>query len=143
MISLASVSDHPGIIEIWELSVRATHHFLPETYLLEIKALLPEILIQVPVYLYTGRDGSIKGFAGVVDQKIEMLFIHPGSRGLGFGRLLTRFCIDTMQACKVDVNEQNEQAVQFYKKMGFTITGRKELDSMGKPFPVLNMQLTG
>jgi putative acetyltransferase len=122
--------------------VRATHHFLPETYLQEIKAMLPEILKQVPVYTYTGTDGLIKGFTGVVDQKIEMLFMLPGSRGIGLGRLLTRYCIDVLKAYLVDVNEQNDQAVQFYKKMGFAVTGRQELDSMERPFPILNMQLT-
>lgn len=142
VISMASENDHPVIIEIWELSVRATHHFLPEAYLQEIKALLPEILKQVPVYTYTGTDGLIKGFAGVVDQKIEMLFIHPDSRGMGLGRLLTRYCIDVLKAFMVDVNEQNDQAVQFYKKMGFVISGRQELDSLERPFPILNMQLS-
>jgi len=115
---------------------------LPETYLQEIKALLPEILFQVPVYVYRYPHGTIKGFAGVADQKIEMLFVHPDSRGKGIGRLLTRYCIDSMQASMVDVNEQNGQDVQFYKKMGFMITGRQELDSLGRPFPILNMQLT-
>ncbi|KPR39388.1 acetyltransferase, partial [Citrobacter freundii] len=37
------------------------------------------------------------------------------------------------------VNEQNEQAVGFYKKMGFTVTGRTEVDDLGRAHPLLNL----
>ncbi len=38
-----------------------------------------------------------------------------------------------------NVNEQNAQAVGFYKKMGFKVTGRSEVDDLGKPYPLLNL----
>lgn len=139
-VTAAVEKDYPAIIMLWELSVRATHHFLPEEYLQEIKALLPSILPQVSLYVYRSEDGSLKGFAGILGKKIEMLFIHPASMGHGIGRLFIEFCLEQLQADKVDVNEQNEKAVGFYQKMGFRITGRRELDSMGRPFPLLLMQ---
>ncbi|WP_311769057.1 GNAT family protein [Novispirillum itersonii] len=40
------------------------------------------------------------------------------------------------------MNEDNPQAVAFYRHMGFTVTGRSEVDGSGKPFPLLHMQLT-
>jgi putative acetyltransferase len=141
MISKATEKDYPAIIEVWEQSVRATHHFLPEDYLQEIKTLLPSILPAVPVYVFKTEKGTIKGILGVAEQKIEMLFIHPGSRGQGIGKLLTRFAVDELKADKVDVNEQNEQAVGFYMKMGFVQKGRTDTDSMGRPFPLLLMEL--
>ena len=141
MISKAKEKDYPDIIDVWEKSVRATHHFLPEDYLQEIKALLPSILTAIPVYVFKAENGTIKGILGVAEQKIEMLFIHPDSRGQGVGKLLTRFAIDELKANKVDVNEQNKQAVGFYLKMGFVQTGRTDTDSMGRPFPLLIMEL--
>ncbi|RYZ54653.1 MAG: GNAT family N-acetyltransferase, partial [Chitinophagaceae bacterium] len=39
----------------------------------------------------------------------------------------------------VDVNEQNEMAVGFYRHFGFRVTGRSETDSLGKPYPLLTM----
>ncbi|ENH9207696.1 GNAT family N-acetyltransferase, partial [Vibrio vulnificus] len=42
---------------------------------------------------------------------------------------------------KVDVNEQNPQAVGFYEHMGFKVVSRSPLDDMGKPFPILHMTL--
>lgn len=42
---------------------------------------------------------------------------------------------------KVDVNEQNDKALGFYLRMGFRIIGRNETDGMGKPYPILHLQL--
>ncbi|GAM72145.1 acetyltransferase [Vibrio sp. JCM 19236] len=39
------------------------------------------------------------------------------------------------------MNEQNPEAAGFYKKMGFKVTSRSPLDDMGKPFPILHMEL--
>ncbi len=35
------------------------------------------------------------------------------------------------------------QAVGFYKKMGFKVTGRSEVDDLGKPYPLLNLAYVG
>ena len=140
MISLATYSDHPALIEVWESSVRATHHFLPEDYLQEIKSLLPSLLPKVKIYAWRNENGTIKGFAGVAGGKLEMLFIHPDSFGLGLGKQLTRFCIYSLGINEVDVNEQNEAAISFYQKMEYQLIGRQELDSLGRPFPILHFR---
>lgn len=57
------------------------------------------------------------------------------------GRLLVEHAIGQGGVTQVDVNEQNEQAVGFYLKMGFTVTGRSALDGQGKPYPLLHMAL--
>src|SRR5215470_15333773 len=118
MIVPATENDYAAIIELWELSVRATHHFLPEDYLQEIKQLLPTIFPHVQIYTWQ-EAGTIKGFVGVAGDKMEMLFIHPGSMGQGLGRMLADYCIRTLNADKVDVNEHNAEAVKFYKKIGY------------------------
>ncbi|MGZ8518501.1 MAG: GNAT family N-acetyltransferase [Chitinophagaceae bacterium] len=141
MVNNATEKDYPEIIEVWELSVRATHHFLPEGYLQHIKTLLPSILPSVQLFITRNENGKITGFLGVAESKIEMLFIHPADRGKGTGRLLTQFAIDQLQATAVDVNEQNEQAVGFYVKMGFSVIDRTNTDGLGKPYPLLLMKL--
>jgi putative acetyltransferase len=72
--------------------------------------------------------------------KWKMLFIHPRNMRQRLGRLLAEYCIHTLKADKVDVNEHNTEAVKFYKKMGYRQTGRRELDGMGRPFPLLEMK---
>ena len=141
MIKKAMENDYPEIIQVWEQSVRATHHFLPEDYLQEVKALLPDIFPAVSIYIFENDQYGIEGFLGVANDKIEMLFIHPGRRGQGIGGLLTQFAIEELKTDKVDVNEQNEQAVGFYQRMGFVISGRTDRDGMGRPYPLLQMKL--
>ena len=137
----ATEKDYSAIAIVWEASVRATHDFLPEDYLQEIKGLLPTIFPAVPIYVFLNDRSEIEGFIGVADHKIEMLFIHPGARRKGIGRLLTEFAVSELKADKVDVNEQNEQAVGFYRRLGFTVEGRTDKDGMGRPFPLLQMKL--
>lgn len=85
--------------------------------------------------------GRVVGFVGVEQDKVEMLFIHPAWRGRGIGSRLLKYAFNVLGARLVDVNEQNEQAVGFYLRMGFEVEGRSELDSTGKPFPLLHMRL--
>ena len=142
MITLATYKDHEEIIKVWEESIRVTHHFLGEEYLQEIKSLIPSTLQQVKVYAWREKDGRIKGFTGIGNQKMEMLFIHPSYFGRRLGTQLTNFCIHSLNVDEVDVNEQNEPAVHFYAKMGYRLVGRNEVDSQGKPFAILHLKHT-
>ncbi|MDF9797969.1 putative acetyltransferase [Catalinimonas alkaloidigena] len=136
------LADFPEIVEVWEASVRATHHFLTEEDILYFKPLiLHEYLDAVDLWVALDQKRKIIGFLGVIDDSIEMLFIHPEHRGMGAGKLLLHHAIDTFHAKYVDVNEQNVQAVNFYKKMGFITQDRSERDSLGKPYPILHMKL--
>ncbi|TMD66902.1 MAG: GNAT family N-acetyltransferase [Chloroflexi bacterium] len=53
----------------------------------------------------------------------------------------SQLCDSERGATTVDVNEQNDQALGFYLRMGFVVVGRSELDSNGKPYPLLHMRL--
>lgn len=141
-VSKVYADDFPRVIEVWEASVRATHHFLSEGDIQFIKPLIPEALSQV-AELACVRDGEgqVVGFVGVENEKLEMLFIHPMWHGQGAGSRLLSYAVKTLGARLVDVNEQNEQAVGFYLRRGFKVQGRSELDSTGKPFPLLHMRL--
>ena len=141
MIIPASKQHYPAIIDLWERSVRATHHFLPEEYLQTIKKLLPAVLPAVRLFVFENDDKTLSGFLGVAEKKIEMLFIHPDKIGQGIGRQLTRYAIEQMHAHKVDVNEDNPEALGFYLHVGFVQTGRSETDGLGKPYPLLHMEL--
>lgn len=130
------------MLDVWENSVRATHDFLSED---DIEFFKPIIIEQafpaVTLRCVKNEDGAIQGFVGILDAKIEMLFILNEARGQGLGKVLLQCAIEQLGANKVDVNEQNPQAVDFYKHMGFRVESRSPLDDMGKPFPILHMEL--
>ncbi len=133
-------SDYLEVVDLWEASVRATHHFLPESDIQYFRPLiLHQYLDQVALSCLRDRTRKIAGFLGVADGKIEMLFIHPEVRGQGVGKRLLRYAVQDLGAKEVDVNEQNEQAVGFYHHLGFTTISRSPVDGMGKPYPLLHM----
>lgn len=135
-----NASYYEAIVKVWEKSVRATHDFLQET---DIEFFRPLILNEYlsAVNLRCGKNdaGDVVGFIGVADGNIEMLFLDPDCMGLGYGRALLEYAIGEMGAVKVDVNEQNPNAVGFYEHLGFKVIGRSPVDNMGKPFPLLHM----
>ena len=142
IIEVPTAVDFPELTEVWEASVRATHDFLKEEDIRFYKPLvLNEFLKAVQLYCIKSDTGKIAGFMGLVDKSIEMLFIDPLFRGNGIGKTLVQFAVNACKADKVDVNEQNTQALGFYQKMDFAVTGRSEQDTMGKPYPILHMAL--
>lgn len=141
-IERASKAEYQTLIDIWEASVRATHDFLSED---DLQALKPLILGQyfdaVNLTCVKTSSGVIAGFCGVHAGNIEMLFIAPELRGQGVGAALASHAITVQGATKVDVNEQNPQALGFYQRIGFVVTGRSPTDGQGKPYPLLHMAL--
>lgn len=141
-IETCEPSVFPQLVEIWEDSVRKTHGFLSEEDIAYFKPLiLDSYLYAVDLRVIRDLDSQILGFLGVAEGNLEMLFLHPDAFGKGLGRLCLDHAIYEMGVEKVDVNEQNEQALGFYLHCGFKIIARSELDPQGKPFPILHLAL--
>ena len=134
--------DYPEITDVWEASVRATHDFLTEEDIGFLRPLvLNEYLDAVDLSCVRDNKGRIIGFLGVDGNNIEMLFIDPACRGQSVGRRLLEHAIRSLNCTRVDVNEQNGQAMGFYRHLGFEEIGRSPLDGQGRPFPLLHMRL--
>ncbi|MDC9623321.1 GNAT family N-acetyltransferase [Xenorhabdus sp. XENO-7] len=141
-IKQATETDFAILTQIWEASVRATHDFLPETIIEELRPLiLNDYLPNLIIYKAVNNPHIIEGFVAVDQQRVEMLFISPQARGKGIGKMLLAFAMTELQINELDVNEQNEQGVGFYKHMGFQVFARSEVDGQGNPFPLLHMKL--
>jgi len=140
MIRKIKVTDYPRLMEIWESAVLSTHDFLKEEDFLYYKKRLPVYFQYVNLFGFE-QEGILIGFMGIAEGNLEMLFIDNKYRGAGIGKKLITYAIDNLQVTKVDVNEQNVQAVGFYEYMGFNIYKRSNLDGEGKEYLILHMQL--
>ena len=140
MIRKIKVTDYPRLIEIWESAVLSTHDFLKEEDFLYYKERLPVYFQYVNLFGFE-QEGILIGFMGIAEGNLEVLFIDNKYRGAGIGKKLITYAIDNLQVTKVDVNEQNVQAVGFYEYMGFNIYKRSNLDGEGKEYLILHMQL--
>ena len=140
MIRKIEVTDYPRLVEIWESAVSATHDFLKEEDFRYYKQQLPTYFQYVNLYGWE-KNGRLAGFMGIAEGNLEMLFVDNDYRGIGVGKELITYAIDNLEVTKVDVNEQNVQALGFYKHVGFQVYERSELDGEGKEYPILHMRL--
>ena len=118
---------------IWQKSVETTHLFLSPQVVIGLK--------QIPILLvsFTDDDKPI-GFAGIADDKLEMLFLSPDYFQQGIGYKMISTAIQDYQIKYVDVNKQNPKALKFYLRQGFTIFKHSPVDSDNRPFPILHLK---
>ncbi len=139
-IETCNEKDYKTLVEIWERSVRATHSFLTEKYIMDIReSLISKYFNAVSLYVIYD-EYTIVGFMGLYDPNIEMLFIDSMYMGKGLGTQLIEFA-KSLGVDSVDVNEQNTKALGFYQANGFHIVSRDEFDGDGRHFPILHLSL--
>ncbi len=140
-ITAASSGDHARLLSIWESAVRATHDFLADEDFAYYQSRMMDYFGQVDLYVCNDERAEAVGFMGVSGDMLEMLFVDAAHRGSGIGKRLLNHAVTKLGVCRVDVNEQNSQAVGFYERMGFKVTGRSSHDNEGMPYPILHLQL--
>ncbi|RYE57523.1 MAG: GNAT family N-acetyltransferase [Sphingobacteriales bacterium] len=129
------------VLNVWEKSVLASHHFLTNEDFIEIKALFNEYDFGAITMLCLMDGEKVSGFLGLYESKIEMLFLDPHYMGKGLGKKLIEFAVQNHRVCWVDVNEQNSNATRFYQRLGFEVFERTDKDDFGKDYPLLRMRL--
>ena len=70
-----------------------------------------------------------------------MLFILSNEIGNGLGKNMLSYGIEKYSINELTVNEQNPNAKNFYKHMGFDVYKRTDTDGQGNPYPLLYMRL--
>ena len=139
----ARTEDRGPMLELWERSVRATHHFLQDG---DVRALYPAVAEMLAGdglewWVAASEDVPVIGFLGYAPDTIDALFVDPDHLGKGAGTLLVAHAQSLATGpLKVDVNEQNDAGRRFYESVGFSVVGRSARDSAGRPFPLLHMR---
>ncbi|HEX6790029.1 MAG TPA: GNAT family N-acetyltransferase [Candidatus Krumholzibacteria bacterium] len=136
-------ADRAPMLDLWERSVRATHHFLSEDDIVGLRPRVADALASDAVqwWVLESTAGEPMGFMGFVDPSIEGLFIDPAHFRRGAGTFLVAHAQSLASApLMLDVNEQNPGAVRFYRALGFRVIGRSPTDTAGRPFPLLHMR---
>lgn len=130
------------LVDVWEKSVKETHHFLDTEAIEEIKHYVPAA-IESTFHLLIALNESDEpiAFLGTGNGMLDMLFIHPEERGKGLGRKMLEKAIAEYGCNELTVNEENPDAIAFYKHMGFHAYRRSDTDEDGRPYPIIYMKL--
>ena len=139
-IRMSRPSEAPDVIQIWKNSVDATHDFLTVHDRQEIEKEVTGFFSETPVWVAVNQDDVPLGFMFLHDGHLEALFVDASARGLGVGKQLMLHALALHSDLSVDVNEQNQQALGFYRYMGFEVSGRSERDGQGRAYPLLHLR---
>lgn len=139
-IRTSTPADGEQVVAIWRDAVDATHDFLSAEDRVAIGEEVAGFLPSAPLLLAVDESDRPLGFMLLDGSHMEALFIDPMCRGTGIGRMLVAHALALHPAITTDVNEQNGQAVGFYERMGFTPTGRSDLDGQGRPYPLVHLR---
>ena len=130
------------LVNLWENSVKASHLFLSNKEIEEIKKYVPQALREIEhLIVETDKTENPIAFMGIYKNKLEMLFISPAHMKTGLGRKLIEEAIENYSVNELVVNEQNPKAKGFYEHMGFSVCCRTDTDDQGRPYPILYMEL--
>ena len=140
MIRPSRPDEGDRIIEIWRGAVDATHDFLTPEDRLAIDEMVCGFLPHGPLWLAVGENDYPLAFMLIDGGHMEALFVDPARRGTGIGAALVRHGLTLPPAMTTDVNEQNDQAVRSYERMGFKRTGRSPTDEQGRPYPLIHLE---
>lgn len=130
-----------SLVELWDASVRASHHFLTDENIRNLTLFVRDALFEIDTLLVAYEHNHPIGFIGIEVLKIEMLFVSPDYFGKGFGKCLVKQAVEQYGVIYVDVNEQNPKALGFYNSLGFKGFDRTKVDGQGNPFPIIKMKL--
>jgi putative acetyltransferase len=126
-------------VQIWRDAVDATHHFLTPEDRAAIDKDVLDFLPHADLWFAVNADDYPLAFMMLGEGSMEALFVDPKFRGIGVGAALVRFGLSHHPVMTTDVNEQNDQAIGFYERMGFRRTGRSALDDYGRAYPLIHL----
>jgi putative acetyltransferase len=128
-------------IAIWRASVDATHDFLTPEDRLAIDAEAQAYLGSARLWVAVDPRDRPLAFMGLDQGRLESLFVDPAHRAQGVGRTLVSFAAFLHPILETEVNAQNEQAVGFYRRLGFVEVRHAPTDDQGRPYPIILMRL--
>lgn len=136
----------PEMLTIWEDSVRASHFFLKDSDIVEIKQEVKAVFSSLQNILVAKVKEDFAGFIGVSEKSIEMLFVASKFFNLGLGKRLIFEAVNAFfteqDEILLDCNEQNERGLTFYQKLGFKERSKSQKDSKGRDFAIIHFAIS-
>jgi ribosomal protein S18 acetylase RimI-like enzyme len=138
-----AATDLERLSNIWFDASLKAHPFIGEARLVGQRRLVEEEYLPKAETWVACLDGEAIGFISLLGRFIGGIFISPDQQGLGVGRRLIAHALEKTGDLSLEVYTANEQAVLFYRALGFREVSRREVDDFGYPFPNATLRLKG
>lgn len=122
MIRKFKKEDIDEVMEIWKNENIRTHNFISKEYWKNNYEYVKDILPNADIDVYL-LDEHIVGFIGVNNDHIEGIFVDINNQHNGIGTSLLNKIKEEKEKLNLSVYKKNINAIKFYKKNGFIITG--------------------
>lgn len=122
MIRKFKKEDIDEVMEIWKNENIRTHNFISKEYWKNNYEYVKDILPNADIDVYL-LDEYIVGFIGVDNDYIEGIFVDINNQHNGIGTSLLNKIKEEKEKLNLSVYKKNINAIKFYKKNGFIITG--------------------
>lgn len=138
MIKTFELHQLDEIMDIWLNTNISAHDFIDKSYWENSADTVKSLLPNADLFIYQKED-SIKGFVGITEGTyIAGLFVKDGFQSQGIGQKLLEHCKKLYPRLELDVFIENDKAVQFYLKNGFSsIETKMNPDFMHKEYHMI------
>ncbi|WP_370313140.1 GNAT family N-acetyltransferase [Sagittula sp.] len=134
-------TDTEKLSDIWFAASLKAHPFIGEPKLVEQRKLIEETYLPKSETWVACCGGDEVGFISLLGNFVGGIFIAPDRQGLGIGRKLIAHALALKGELSLEVYTANEQAVRFYRTLGFTKVSRRDVDDSGDPYPNVALHL--
>ena len=139
----APATDTQKLSCIWLDASLVAHSFIGERRLMEQRALIEDQYLPSAETWVASVSDQPSGFISLLDTFIGGIFVSPNRQGLGIGRQLIAHGLSLKGELSLEVYTENQQAVDFYKALGFEELSRRPMDADGYPFENAHLRLIG
>lgn len=125
--------DLETVADIWlEASLKA-HNFIEEDFWITRKKVMEEKYLPGSETFVYEEENEIQGFISLVEDTVAAVFVKPKSQGKGVGRELISKAMELRENLSLAVFKENTGSIEFYMKMGFSISGEQIEKNTGHP----------
>ncbi|WP_421439883.1 GNAT family N-acetyltransferase [Agrobacterium tumefaciens] len=136
-----AAADTQILSRIWLDASLLAHPFIGTQRLREQQRLIEDTYLLLSETFVAAQAGDPVGFISLLDSFIGGLFVAPAQQGKGIGRRLIAHALDLKGELSLEVYTANEQAMRFYRSLGFLEVSRRSTDDDGLPFENARLSL--
>ncbi|WP_313071559.1 N-acetyltransferase [Lacrimispora sp.] len=131
MIREFKTKDLDDVMKIWLDTNTNAHDFIQKNYWQdnydEVRRMMPE----AEIFIYENNQ-TIQGFIGLMDDYIAGIFIDSGCQSQGIGKALLDHAKKVHSNLSLQVYKNNEGAVRFYVREGFSLVKEQKDENTGE-----------